>query len=162
MGSDSKPAENKMVEDLHRQRVLNFLDAFYSGDTEAAMACCDDEIDSITHAPIELFPHLGHKHGKNWIAEAIRTQQKRYSSRRYEIKFIAVDGDSVATMQYVSLRKRNDDRVVHLEIAELFTLRSGRIVMHRSFFDSFDFVQQLLGQDLTAGYATSVRDAMRR
>jgi uncharacterized protein len=151
-----------MVEDLNRQRVLNFLDAFYSGDAEAAMACCDDDIDSIAHAPIELFPHLGHKHGKNWIAEAIRTQQKRYSSRKYEIKFIAVDGDSVATMQYLSLRKRNDDRVVHLEIAELFTLRGGRIVMHRSFFDSFDFVQQLLGQDLTDGFATSVRDAMRR
>src|SRR5665213_4217203 len=117
MGSDSKPAENKMVEDLHRQRVLNFLDAFYSGDTEAAMACCDDEIDSITHAPIELFPHLGQKHGKNWIGEAIRTQQKRYSSRKYELKFIAVDGDSVATMH---------DRVVHLEVAELFTLRGGR------------------------------------
>jgi ketosteroid isomerase-like protein len=151
-----------MVEDLHRQRVLKYLDAFYSGDVETATACCDDEVDSITHAPIELFPHLGHKHGNNWIAEAIRTQQKRYSSRKYEIKFIAVDGDSVATMQYLSLRKRNDDRVVHLEVAEFFTLRGGRIVAHRAFFDSFDFVQQLLGQDLTDGFATSVRDAMRR
>ncbi len=65
-------------------------------------------------------------------------------------------------MQYLSLRKRNDDRVVHLEIAEFFTLRDGRILMHRSFFDSFDFVQQLLGQDLTDGFAASVRKAMRR
>jgi ketosteroid isomerase-like protein len=151
-----------MVEDLHRQRVLNYLEAFYSGDAEAAMAYCDEDVDSITHAPIELFPHLGHKHGKSWVAEAIRLQQKRYSSRKYEIKFIAVDGDSVATMQYLSLRKRNDDRVVHLEIAEFFTLRGGRIVAHRSFLDSFDFVQQLLGQDLTDGFAASVRDAMRR
>lgn len=101
-----------MVEDLHRQRVLNFLDAFYSGDIDAALACCDDEFDSITHAPIELFPHLGHKHGKNWIAEAIRTRQKRYSTRKYEIKFIAVDGDKVATILHVSLRKRSDDRIV--------------------------------------------------
>jgi len=28
-------------------------------------ACCDDDFDSITHAPIELFPHLGHKHGRD-------------------------------------------------------------------------------------------------
>jgi len=151
-----------MVENLHRQRVLNFLDAFYSGDAEAALACCDENIDSITHAPIELFPHLGHKHGRSFVAEAIKTQQKRYSSRKYELKFIAVDGDKVATMQYLSLRKRNDDRVVHLEIAEFFTLRAGRILVHRSFFDSFDFVQQLLGQDLTDTFAGSVRDAMRR
>jgi ketosteroid isomerase-like protein len=151
-----------MVDALHRQRVLNFLDAFYSGDSEAALACCDDEFDSITYAPIELFPHLGHKHGKQWVAQAIETQQKRYSSRKYEIKFLAVDGDKVATMQYVSLRKRNDDRVVHLESAEFFTLRGGRILEHRAFFDSFDLVQQLLGQDLTHTFAAGVREAMRR
>jgi ketosteroid isomerase-like protein len=151
-----------MVEDLHRQRVLNFLDAFYSGDTAAALACCDENFDSISHAPIELFPHLGHKHGKEWVAEAIRTQQKRYSSRKYEIKFVSVEGARVATIQYLSLRKRNDDRVVHLEVAEFYTMRGGRILEHRSFFDSFDFVQQLLGQDLTAAFAASVRDAIRR
>jgi len=78
-----------MVEDLHRQRVLNFLDAFYAGDIDAAVACCDDEFDTITYAPIELFPHLGHKHGRSWVAEAIRTQQDRYSSRKYEIKLLS-------------------------------------------------------------------------
>ena len=151
-----------MTEDLNRRCVLKFLDAFYSGDASAAMACCDDELDSITHAPIELFPHLGHKHGKEWVAEAIRIQQKRYSDRKYKMKFIAVEGGKVATMQYVSLRKRSDDRVVHLESAEFFTLRDGRILIHRSFFDSFDLVQQLLGKDLTDTFATDVRRAMRR
>jgi hypothetical protein len=52
---------------------------------------------SITYAPIELFPHLGHKHGQSWVAEAIRTQQNRYSSRKYEIKLLSVDGAKVAT-----------------------------------------------------------------
>jgi ketosteroid isomerase-like protein len=151
-----------MVEDLHRQRVLNFLDAYYSGDADGAMACCDEEFDSITYAPIELFPHLGHKHGKDWVAEMIRTQQTRYSSRKYEIKFLAVDGDKVATIQQISLRKRNDKRVVLLTVAEFFTLRAGRILVHRSFFDSFDLVQQLLGQDLTETFAASVRDALSR
>jgi ketosteroid isomerase-like protein len=151
-----------MAEDLHRQRVLGFLNAFYLGDTNAALACCDDDLDSITHAPIDLFPHLGHKHGKDWVGEAIRIQQKRYSDRKYEMKLIAVEGDKVATMQYVSLRKRNDDRVVHLETAEFFTLRDGLILVHRSFFDSFDLVQQLLGKDLTETFATDVRRAMRR
>ena len=151
-----------MADDLNRERVLKFLNAYYSGDAATATACCDEDLDSITHAPIELFPHLGHKHGNAWVAEAIRTQQERYSSRNYEIKFIAVDGDKIATMQFVSLRKHNDDRMVHLEIAEFFTFRAGLILTHRSFFDSFDFVQQLLGQDLTDSFATRVHDAMRR
>jgi ketosteroid isomerase-like protein len=151
-----------MADDLHQQLVLNFLDAFYSGDAAAATACCDEELDSITYAPIELFPHLGHKHGRTWVAQAIKTQQKRYASRKYEIKLMAVDGDKVATMQFLSLTKRNDERVVHLEAAEFFTLRAGRILVHRSFFDSFDLVQQLLGKDLTDSFAADVRKAMKR
>ena len=110
---------------------------------------------------IELFPHLGHKHGRSWVAEAIRTQQDRYSSRKYEIKLLSVDGAKVATIQRLRLRKRSDDRVVRLEVAEFFTLRGGRILEHRGFFDSFDLVQQLLGQDLTDAFAASVRNAMR-
>jgi uncharacterized protein len=151
-----------MADDLNRERLLKFLDAFYAGDTETATACCDEEIDSITYAPIELFPHLGHKHGHAWVIGAIQAQQQRYSSRNYQLRFMAVDGDKIATMQFLSLRKHDDDRVVHLESAEFFTFRAGLIVMHRSFFDSFDFVQQLLGRDLTDAFAASVRDTLRR
>jgi ketosteroid isomerase-like protein len=151
-----------MVENLHHRRVLNFLDAFYAGDVDATLACCDEEYDSITYAPIELFPHLGHKHGREWIAEMIQTQQKRYSSRTYEIKFVAVEGTKVATIQQLSLRKRNDGRILQLQVAEFYTLRAGRIFEHRAFLDSFDFVQQLLGQDLTVAFAAGVRDAMKR
>jgi ketosteroid isomerase-like protein len=160
--SGTTPAEKNMVDNPNRQRVLKFLDAYYSGDTKVATECCDEELDSITYAPVELFPHLGHKHGRAWVAEAIKTQQKRYASRKYEIKWIAVDGDNVATLQFISLTKRNDDRVVHLEAAEFYSLRAGRILMHRSFFDSFDFVQQLLGKDLTDSFAADVRKAMKR
>lgn len=151
-----------MAEDFHRQRVLNFYDAFYSGDTEAAMTCCDQDFDSIAYAPIEMFPHLGHKHGKDWVTEAIRIQRERYSSRKYEIKFMVADGDKVAAILQSNLRKRSDGRIVQLDIADFFTLRGGRILQHRSFFDSFDLVQQLLGRDLTDAFAAGVRDAMKQ
>jgi hypothetical protein len=34
---DGLPAENRMIEQLPRQRVLNFLEAFYGGDTATAL-----------------------------------------------------------------------------------------------------------------------------
>jgi len=89
------------------------------------------------------------------------TQSGPSRSRNYEIKFLLVDGDKVATIQQLSMRKRNDERMVQFTVAEFFKLRGGRIFEHRSFFDSFDLVQQLLGQDLTATLSASVRDAMR-
>src|SRR4051794_27003018 len=144
-----------------RQCVLDYLGAFYAGDAPGAQACCDDEIDSITYAPVELFPHLGHKHGKAWIAEAIRGQQERYHSRRSELTFIAVDGLKVATTQRIFMEKRNDRRLIQVDVAEFFTLRDGRILTHRLFFDSFDLVQQLLGRDLTDAFAAVVQAAIR-
>jgi uncharacterized protein len=150
-----------MAQRQARQRVLDYLDAFYAGDTARAQQCCDDGIDSITYAPIELFPHLGYKQGKAWIAEAIRIQQERYLSRRFEITFIAVDGLRVATMQRVFMQKRNDQRQVQFDLAEFFTLRAGLIAQHRSFFDSFDLIQQLLGRDLTDAFAAAVQGATR-
>jgi ketosteroid isomerase-like protein len=144
-----------------RQRVLDYLEAFYAGDVLRTLDCCDDEIDIITYAPVELFPHLGHKHGKAWVPEAIQTQKKRYLNRKYEIKFMAVDGDKASTMLRLQMEKRNDRRIMRFDVAEFYTLRDGRIAEYRSFFDSFDLVQQLLGQDLTETFAASVRSAMR-
>ncbi|MCF2522255.1 nuclear transport factor 2 family protein [Bradyrhizobium sp. G127] len=151
-----------MTDQQSRQCVLTFVDAFYAGDVARATSCCDDELDSITHAPVEIFPHLGHKHGKAWVKEAIQIQEKRYSSRRYTIDYIAVDGPRVATILQVNLQKRNDQRIVQFSTAVFYTVKAGLIIEHRSFLDSFDLIQQLLGHDLTDAFATSVNAAMQR
>jgi uncharacterized protein len=151
-----------LADDSNRECVQKFFDAYYAGDIETATACCDADLDTIIYAPVDLFPHLGQKRGCGWVGEAIRIQQARYSSRRYEFRYIAVDGDHVAAIQWLSLIKRNDDRVVQLETAEFLTMRAGLILTHRSFFDSFDLVQQLLGRDLTDGFAADVREAIAR
>ena len=150
-----------MDERQTRQRVLDYLEAFYAGDVVRTLDCVDDEIDIITYAPVELFPHLGHKRGKAWVPEAIQTQQTRYLNRKYEIKFMAVEGAKASVMSRLRMEKRSDGRVVQFDIAEFFTLRDGRIVEYRSFFDSFDLIQQLLGQDLTDAFAATVEIALR-
>jgi uncharacterized protein len=153
--------KHKMDQPQTRRCVLDYLEAFYAGDVLRTLDCCDDDVDIITYAPVELFPHLGHKRGKAWIPEAIQTQRKRYLSRKYEIKFMAVEGDKASTMLRLQMEKRNDRRIVQFDVAEFYTLRDGRIVEFRSFFDSFDLVQQLLGEDLTETFAASVKGAMR-
>jgi hypothetical protein len=96
-----------------------------------------------------------------WVAEAIRFQQERYLNRRFEITFVALDGLKGATTQRVFLQKRNDQRLVQFDTADFFTLRARRIIAHRSFFDSFDLIQQLLGRDLTDAFANIVQGATR-
>lgn len=143
------------------QCVRTFIDAYYTGDVTRMEQCCDDTFKSLTYAPVEIFPHLGLKQSKAWIAQAIQIQEDRYSSRRYALDFIITDGAQAATFVQATLTKRSDQRIVTLNVGDFFRLRAGRIVEHRSLFDSFDLVQQLIGDDLTGEFALRVKNAMR-
>jgi ketosteroid isomerase-like protein len=139
-----------MVADLHRQRVLKFLDTFYSGDLEGALACCTDDIDFLAHVPIDILPHMGHRHGKAEVRDMWQSVHARYSSMRYEVAAIVAEGDKVAAHIRAFFRKRSNDRVVQFDIADFYTLRDGRISQIRQFLDSFDLVQQVLERDVVA------------
>ncbi len=139
-----------MVGDLQRQRVLKFLDAFYSGDIEGALSRCSDDIDFIANAPIDLLPHMGHRHGKADVREMWQTVHARYSQMRHEVPTIVAEGDKVATIIRVFFRKRSNNRIVQFDIAAFYTLRDGRIVEIREVMDTFDLVQQLLERDVVA------------
>lgn len=149
-----------MTDQQSKQCVLDFLDAFYAGDAPRLEACCHDGFSSIIHAPVDIFPHLGLKEGKSWIAQAIRIQQERYSVRRYTLHSVIVDGDYAATLIQAKLTKRSDQRILQFAVADFYALRDGLVLSHQSLFDSFDFLQQVLGRDLTGDFAKSVKTAM--
>src|ERR1043166_6077450 len=130
-----------MPEDPNRQRVLNFLDVFYSGDVEAALARCSDDIDFVTHAPIDLLPHLGHRHGKAEVGAWMG---------RHEVPFLVAEQDRVAATIRVFFRKRVNGRIVQFDLAAFYTLADGRLVKIHEIIDSFDLVQQILERDIAA------------
>jgi ketosteroid isomerase-like protein len=139
-----------MAEDLNRQRVLNFLDTFYAGDLEGALARCSDDIDFVTHAPIDILPHLGHRHGKAEVGAMWRTIHARYSGMRHEVPFLVAEDDRVAASIRVFFRKRGNGRIVQFDLGAFYTLRDGRIVKIHEILDSFDLVQQILERDIAA------------
>src|SRR5882757_9607601 len=149
-----------MVEDLYRQRVLKFLDAFYSGDIEGALARCSDDIDFVANAPIDILPHMGHRHGKAEVREMWQTIHSRYSQMRYEVPIVVAEGDRVAASIRVFFRKRSNNRIVQFDIAVFYTLRDGRIAEIREIIDTFDLVQQLLERDVTAVLTGGKADGM--
>ena len=139
-----------MVEQLNGQRVVNMLDTFYAGDIEGALARCTDDIDFVASAPIDILPHMGHRHGKDEVRKMWQTIHRRYSSMRYELPVIVTEGDKVATHIRAFFTKRSNDRIVQFDIAVFFTLRDGRIAQIREIIDSFDLVQQVLERDIAA------------
>jgi uncharacterized protein len=139
---------------------VKFLDAFYSGDIEGAVACCNDDIDFVAHAPIDILPHMGHRHGKADVAEMWKIIHARYSSMRYEIPMMVAENDKVAATIRVFFRKRTNDRVVQIDIADFYTLRDGRISQIHQFLDSFDLVQQVLERDVAADLTGNKSDTV--
>ena len=147
-----------MVEDLHRQRILNFLEAFYSGDIEGALSRVSDDVDFVANAPVDILPHMGHHHGKAAMRRMWQTIHSRYSSMRYEVPIIVVEADKVATHIRVFFRKSSNDRIVQFDIAAFYTLRDGRITHIREIMDTFDLVQQVLERDVAADLAKKAPD----
>ena len=139
-----------MVEHLNRQRVLNLLEAFYAGDIEGALSRCSDDVDFVANAPVDILPHMGHRHGKAEIREMWETIHARYSSMRYEVPTIIAEGDKVAANIRLFFRKRSNDRIVQFDLATFFTLRDGRVTQIREILDTFDLVQQVLERDIAA------------
>ena len=139
-----------MVEHLNRQRVLNLLEAFYAGDIEGALSRCSDDVDFVANAPVDILPHMGHRHGKAEIREMWQTIHARYSSMRYKVPIIVVEGDKVAAHIRVFFSKSSNDRIVQFDIAAFYTLRDGRIAEIREIIDTFDLVQQVLERDVAA------------
>ena len=145
--------EQTFVEPLNRQRVLNFLEVFYSRDIEGALACCCDDVDFVANAPIDIMPHMGHRHGKAAMREMWSTIYARYSNMRYEMVNIVTEGDTVAVNIRAFFRKRDNDRTIQFDIAVFYSFRSGRIAQIREIIDTFDLVQQVLERDVAADLA---------
>jgi ketosteroid isomerase-like protein len=139
-----------MTEDLHRQRVLNFLDVYYSGDIEGALARCTDDIEFAANAPIDILPHMGYRRGKAAMRETWTTIHARYSEMRCEVPILIAEGDKVAVNIRVFFRKRSNARMVQFDIAAFYTFREGRIAQIREIIDTFDMVEQVLERDVSA------------
>jgi len=148
----------KMIENLHRQRVLNFLDMFSTGDLDGAMSRCTDDIEFFSNAPVDILPHMGLRHGKADLMDMWKTVHTRYSSMRYEIPILIAEGDQVAANIRAFFRKRSNARVVQFDIATFYTLREGRIARIREIMDTFDLVAQVLERDLAALLAATGPD----
>src|SRR5690349_3021046 len=85
-----------MTDSPARKVVLEFLDAFYSGNVARALELCTDDVDFLSYAPVELLPHLGHRRGKREVAETWKTLHARYSQMRYELPQFVAEGHQAA------------------------------------------------------------------
>ena len=138
------------MSDANKQLVRDFLTAFYGGDIAGALATCDDDIDFVVNAPVDLFPHFGPRHGKTDVAETWRALHARYARMRHEVPFLIADDNRAAAIIKIFFRKSAAERIVQTSVADFYTFRGGRIASIQQFFDTFDAIEQTLERDITS------------
>lgn len=116
----------------------------------------DDDIDWAIYGPIDMFPFLGARQGKDAVLDVIRQLADNFHVRRFDRESIMLGVDSAASMLRYSLTALDSDKPISLRVAQFAQFRAGRLVSMRVLVDSFDLVEQALGRAIHLPKMTSV------
>ncbi|MBR0777615.1 nuclear transport factor 2 family protein [Bradyrhizobium diazoefficiens] len=106
----------------------------------------DDDVEWALYGPIDMFPFLGARHGKDAVLAVIRQIADNFHVRRFERESIMLGVDSAASMLRYSLTALDSDKPISLRVAQFAQFRAGRLISLRVLIDTFDLVEQALGR----------------
>jgi ketosteroid isomerase-like protein len=111
-------------------------------------ALIDDDVDWSIYGPIDMFPFLGARRGKEAVIEVVRQMADSFRVHRFDRETIMLGVDSAASMLRYSLTALFSNRAISLRVAHFAQFRDGRLSSIRVLVDSFDLVEQSLGRPI--------------
>jgi len=111
-------------------------------------ALIDEDVDWAIYGPIDMFPFLGARRGKEAALEVIRQIADNFRVHRFDREAIMLGVDSASSMMRYSLTVLDSDKPVSLRVAHFSRFRAGRLYSLRVLVDSFDLVEQALGRPI--------------
>ena len=108
----------------------------------------DEDVDWAIYGPIDMFPFFGARHGKAAVLEVIRQIVDNISVHRFDRESIMLGAESAASMLRYSLTMLDANKPISLRIAHFAQFRAGRLMRIRILLDTFDLVEQALGQPI--------------
>jgi len=109
-------------------------------------ALIDEDIAWALYGPIDMFPFLGARQGKDAVLDVIRQLADNFHVRRFDRESIMLGVDSAASMLRYSLTALDSNKPISLRVAQFAQFRAGKLVSMRVLIDTFDLVEQALGR----------------
>jgi ketosteroid isomerase-like protein len=116
--------------------------------TEELEALIDDDVDWAIYGPIDMFPFLGARRGKEAVLEVCRQIADNVRIHRFDRETIMLGVDSAASMLRYSLTALDSDKPISLRLAHFAQFKAGRLLSIRVVVDTFDLVEQALGRPI--------------
>jgi ketosteroid isomerase-like protein len=116
--------------------------------TEDLEALLDDDVDWAIYGPIDMFPFLGARRGKQAVLEVVRQTADNVRVHRFDRETILLGVDSAASMLRYSLTALDSNKPISLRLAHFAQFKAGRLLNIRVLVDTFDLVEQALGRPI--------------
>ncbi|WP_027523113.1 nuclear transport factor 2 family protein [Bradyrhizobium sp. Ec3.3] len=108
----------------------------------------DEDVDWAVYGPIDMFPFLGARQGKDAVLDVIRQIADNFRVRRFDRETIMLGVDSASSMLRYSLTALDSDKPISLRVAQFAQFKAGRLLNMRVLIDTFDLVEQALGRPI--------------
>lgn len=109
-------------------------------------ALIDEDVEWALYGPIDMFPFLGARQGKDAVLDVIRQLADNFHVRRFDRESIMLGVDSAASMLRYSLTALDSNKPISLRVAQFAQFRAGKLTSMRVLIDTFDLVEQALGR----------------
>ena len=107
-------------------------------------AAIDEDVDWAVYGPIDMFPFLGARRGKDAVIEAVRQIADNVTVRKFERERVMLGADSAASMLRYSLTLRDQNKPISTRVAHFAQFKDGRLSSIRVLVDTFELVEQVL------------------
>jgi ketosteroid isomerase-like protein len=132
---------------LPRALAEDFRKVYAARDVDKIAPYLHDNVEWTISGPVEYLPFCGTYCGKAAVIDLIRRRMPEVlRTFSFEPEFVAVDGDRLAMLHRQSSRRAADGRVINYRVANFMTFRDGKLIKNLSLLDTFDAVEQVLGQ----------------
>ena len=108
-------------------------------------ALIDEDVEWAIYGPIDMFPFLGARQGKDAVLDVIRQLADNFRVRRFDRESIMLGVDSAASMLRYSLTALDSNKPISLRIAHFAQFKAGKLTNFRVLVDTFDLVEQTVG-----------------
>ena len=109
-------------------------------------ALIDEDVEWAIYGPIDMFPFLGARQGRDAVLDVIRQLADNFHVRRFDRESIMLGVDSAASMLRYSLTALDSSKPISLRVAQFAQFRAGKLISMRVLVDTFDLVEQALGR----------------
>jgi ketosteroid isomerase-like protein len=115
----------------------------------------DEDVDWAIYGPIDMFPFFGARHGRDAVIDVIRQIADNVRVRRFDRESVLLGVDSAASMLRFSLTTHGSNKPISLRVAHFAHFKAGRLLSIRVVVDTFDLVEQVIGQPIHLPKMTS-------